>query len=52
MEAGYSEKVDELCDRFSLQGFPKVVGRLANILKLFLLVNRSATDYPLVFCRT
>ncbi|OWM62909.1 uncharacterized protein LOC116214656 isoform X2 [Punica granatum] len=26
MEAGYSEKVDELCDRFSLQGFPKVTG--------------------------
>ncbi|XP_056165514.1 uncharacterized protein LOC115662825 isoform X2 [Syzygium oleosum] len=23
MEAGYSEKVDELCDRYSLQGFPK-----------------------------
>ncbi|KAK4782336.1 hypothetical protein SAY86_016438 [Trapa natans] len=25
MEAGYTEKVDELCDRFSLQGFLKVV---------------------------
>ncbi|KAI6684564.1 hypothetical protein NL676_030477 [Syzygium grande] len=23
MEAGYSEKVDELCDQYSLQGFPK-----------------------------
>ncbi|XP_056165521.1 uncharacterized protein LOC115667152 isoform X3 [Syzygium oleosum] len=23
MEAGYSEKIDELCDRYSLQGFPK-----------------------------
>ncbi|KAK4768384.1 hypothetical protein SAY87_003525 [Trapa incisa] len=25
MEAGYTNMVDELCDRFSLQGFPKVV---------------------------
>lgn len=26
MEAGYSEKVDELCDRYSLKGFVKAKG--------------------------
>lgn len=26
MEAGYSEKVDELCDRYSLEGFLKGKG--------------------------
>lgn len=26
MEAGYSEKVDELCDRYSLEGFLKPRG--------------------------
>lgn len=26
MEAGYSEKVDELCDRYSLEGFLKPIG--------------------------
>lgn len=26
MEAGYSEKVDELCDRYSLEGLPKAQG--------------------------
>lgn len=26
MEAGYSEKVDELCERYSLEGFLKTRG--------------------------
>jgi hypothetical protein len=26
MEAGYSEKVDELCERYSLEGFLNVKG--------------------------
>lgn len=26
MEAGYSEKVDELCERYCLEGFSKVSG--------------------------
>lgn len=28
MEAGYSEKVDELCDRYSLEGFVKAKGMI------------------------
>jgi hypothetical protein len=28
MEAGYSEKVDELCDRYSLKGFLDAKGML------------------------
>jgi len=27
MEAGYPEKVDELCDRYSLEGFVKAKGK-------------------------
>ncbi|XP_030544902.1 uncharacterized protein LOC115751253 isoform X2 [Rhodamnia argentea] len=32
MEAGYMEKVDELCDRYSLQGFPKAKDIDASLL--------------------
>lgn len=32
MEAGYSEKVDELCDRYSLEGFLNDKGILYYIL--------------------
>lgn len=28
MEAGYTEKVDELCDRYSLEGFVKAKGTI------------------------
>lgn len=31
MEAGYNEKVDELCDRYSLEGFVKAKGKDALI---------------------
>lgn len=31
MEAGYSEKVDELCERYSLTGFVKAKGMIAYI---------------------
>lgn len=32
MEAGYSEKVDELCDRYSLEGFVKAKGPEASLV--------------------
>jgi len=31
MEAGYSEKVDELCDRYSLKGFANETGIIVNL---------------------
>lgn len=36
MEAGYSEKVDELCDKYSLTGFIKAKGMLAFIYAVIL----------------
>lgn len=37
MEAGYSEKVDELCERHSLEGFVKAKGKIFVVLLFFLL---------------
>ena len=31
MEVGYSEKVDEPCDKYSLEGFMKAKGIMSNI---------------------
>lgn len=34
MEAGYFEKVGELCERYSLEGFANVKGMMKNFLLL------------------
>lgn len=36
MEAGYVEKVDELCKRYSLEGFKNVKSKLVLHLPLFI----------------
>ncbi|GLT47671.1 hypothetical protein SLA2020_213470 [Shorea laevis] len=45
MEAGYSEKVEELCERYSLEGFLKATGSEAAILRSrFLSLNDFAVE--------
>ncbi|XP_041016662.1 uncharacterized protein LOC121259220 isoform X1 [Juglans microcarpa x Juglans regia] len=48
MEAGYSEKVDELCDRYSLEGFPHVKGILlpdtSHLHNRYLCLNELAVE--------
>jgi hypothetical protein len=34
MEAGYMEKVDELCERYSLEGYVNSLGKLAPMMLL------------------
>lgn len=38
MEAGYIEKVDELCDRYALKGLPKAQGSIYIIVAMELLL--------------
>ncbi|KAK8495910.1 hypothetical protein V6N13_031891 [Hibiscus sabdariffa] len=45
MEAGYLEKVDELCNRYCLAGLPKVQEREASLLRRrFLNINELVVD--------
>lgn len=45
MEAGYSEKVDELCERYSLEGFVKAKGKPLVILLSIELCLAREQDY-------
>lgn len=38
MEAGYKEKVDELCQRYSLEGFVKSLGMNNPHIRIYVIV--------------
>ncbi|XP_047308918.1 uncharacterized protein LOC124912354 [Impatiens glandulifera] len=45
MEAGYTEKVDELCDRYSIQGFVSSIDSDASLLRMnYLQFNELVSD--------
>lgn len=45
MEAGYTEKVDELCERYNLEGLIEVSG----MQNMFLSLNKSPIKLSLCF---
>lgn len=50
MEAGYSEKVDELCERYMLEGFVKAKGKncvIFYIMSNLSLLDKILVDYPI-----